>query len=115
MAVIVNEEMPPRMETRKLSSTLTVTSSSGSFRMISKNRRAGMMHSPGSAMSAGTPTVMPVSRLYPVSITFTPAFTSRPSSEGMALFGATVREATEMAETSSAFSQVNFIQAPSLS
>ena len=50
-----------------------------------------------------------------VSITFTPAFTSRPSSEGMALFGATVREATEMAETSSAFSQVNFIQAPSLS
>ena len=39
------------------------TSSSGSFRMISKNSRAGKMHSPYSVISAGTETVMPVSRL----------------------------------------------------
>ena len=65
--------MPPRMETLKFSSTLTSTVSSGSFRTMSKNSLAGKMASPVSRMSATTPTVIPVSRLYPESITFTPA------------------------------------------
>ena len=38
-----------------------------------------------------------------------------PSSAVMALLGATVREATEMAETSKFFSQVTFIQKTSVS
>ena len=63
MAVIWKAAMPLRMETLNRSSTVTVTVSSGSLRMMSKKSRAGMTQLPVSAMSAWTVTVMPVSRL----------------------------------------------------
>jgi len=63
MAVMEKEEIPPRMETLKFSSTEMETVSSGSLRMISKKSLDGMMHAPVSWMSASTEMVMPVSRL----------------------------------------------------
>ena len=57
VAVMVKEEMPHWMETLQLSSTVTEIISSGSLRIISKNRRAGKMKAPVSLISAGTVTV----------------------------------------------------------
>ena len=57
------EEIPPRMETLKFSSTEMETVSSGSLRMIAKMSHDGMLHAPVSWMSASTEMVMPVSRL----------------------------------------------------
>ena len=68
-----------------------------------------MTQAPASVTAAATLTVMPVSRLKPVSCTPTPARSKIPSRQGMVLLGETVLPATEMAETSRAFSQVNFI------
>ena len=75
MAVMENDAMPLLICTLNFSSTARLTASPGSLRMMSKNSRAGMMHSPGSLISAGTDTVMPVSRLYPESTNLTPART----------------------------------------
>ena len=97
------------METCNFSSTSMETSSSGSLRTMSKNRRVGMTHIPASVTAAPTFTVMPVSRLKPVSWIPTPARRRMPSRQGIVLFAETVLDATEIAETSSAFSQVNFI------
>lgn len=58
-----NEEMPPRMETLNFSSTEILTVSPGSFRMMSKKRREGIMQAPVCWISASTEMVMPVSRL----------------------------------------------------
>ena len=109
MAVIWKDEAPPRIKTRSDSSTVMLTSSSGSLRTISKNSLAGITQEPASLTSAPTCTVMPVSRLKPVSSTLVPARTRMPSRQGIVLFCATVRAASEIAPVSTAFSQVNFI------
>ena len=82
---------------------------------MSKNNRAGMTHAPASVTAAATLTVMPVSRLKPVRLIPRPARSRMPSRQGIALFGETVLPATDRAETSSAFSQVNFMENASLS
>ena len=65
--------MPPRMETLKF---LVYADLDGIVRQLPhdvEEQPRRKMASPVSRISASTPTVIPVSRLYPESITFTPA------------------------------------------
>ena len=56
-------ELPQGVRAIQVPQDVMETISSGSFRTISKNRRAGMTHEPASWIWAPTWTVMPVSRL----------------------------------------------------